>query len=99
MENNKKTLVDYLDSVEDRETFIAFIWALIRDREETVAKEKQSAESKRGYGAFGWQNDTIEAYFEAALACVEAHAKRDDILKEPSWRAFAEFLYVGKIYE
>lgn len=95
----EKPLVDYLDSVKDRETFIEFIWALIKDREQTVAKEKQAPETQRGYGAFGWQNDTIEAYFESALACVEANAEHDDILKEPSWRAFAEFLYVGKIYE
>lgn len=99
MTSPKKTLVDYLDGVQNRETFIEFVSALIRDRDETVAKEQQAPESQRGYGAFGWQNDTIEAYFVAALACVEAHADRDDILKEPSWQAFAVFLYVGKIYE
>jgi hypothetical protein len=99
MKNDEMTLIDYLDNVKDRETFIEFVWALIRDRKETVAKEKEAPESQRGYGAFGWQNDTIESYFEAALACVDANINKDDILKEASWAAFAEFLYVGKIYE
>lgn len=99
MENDENTLAHYLEKVSDRETFIEFVWALIRDREETIVRENQAPESHRGYGAFGWQNDTIESYLAAALACVEAHANRDDILKEPSWKAFAEFLYVGKIYE
>jgi len=95
----EKTLIDYLEAVNDRETFIEFVRALIRDREASVLREQQAPESRRGYGAFGWQNCLIESYFEAALACVEAHADRDDILKEPTWRSFAEFLYVGKIYE
>lgn len=95
----EKTLVDYLENVRDRETFIEFVRALIRDREASILREQQAPESQRGYGAFGWQNTSIESYFEAALACVEAHQDRDDILKEATWRSFAEFLYVGKIYE
>ncbi|MGG6267648.1 hypothetical protein ACQ4M3_11680 [Leptolyngbya sp. AN03gr2] len=95
----EKTLIDYLEAVEDRETFIEFVRALIRDREASVLREQQASEFQRGYGAFGWQNCSIESYFEAALACVEAHAERDDILKEATCRSFAEFLYIGKIYE
>jgi hypothetical protein len=94
-----KSLVDYLDEVHDRDTFIAFVWALIRDREETTERENQAPPEQRGYGAFGWQNDTIDSFLAAALACLDANETRDDYLREPSWQGFAHFLFGGMIYE
>ena len=94
-----KSLFEYLEGVHDRETFIAFVWALVRDREETTERENQAPEEQRGYGSFGWQNDTIDSYLAAALACLDANEARDDFLREPSWKGFAVFLYCGKIYE
>ena len=76
-------LLQALDNVNDRESFVVFVQVLIKDRESGT----------------GWENDTIENYFAAALACVEDNRARDDILQTASWRSFAEFLYVGKIYE
>jgi hypothetical protein len=93
------TLIEHLEAVHDRESFLSFVQALIWDREDSVAKENQAPEAQRGYGAFGWQNTTIEAYLEAALRYVQEHPEDRDISPEPSWKAFAEFLYVGSIYE
>ncbi len=99
MNQEPKAVEDYLESVGNRETFLLFVRALIWDRQEASAREEQAPASQRGYGAFGWQNDSIESYFEAALRCVEAQTPQNDFLREPSWKAFAEFLYCGKIYE
>jgi hypothetical protein len=98
-QNGTKSLNDYLEQVHDRDTFIEFVWALVRDREETTQHEQAAPVEQRGYGAFGWQNDTIDGFFGAALACLDANEAKDDYLREPSWRGFAEFLYGGKIYE
>lgn len=94
-----KSLEDYLDDVHDRATFLEFVWALIRDCEETTQRENQAPQEQRGYGAFGWQNDSIDAYLAASMACLKANETRDDFLRDPSWNGFANFLYCGKIYE
>ena len=92
--------VDALEKVTDYQTFLAFVRALAADWEDEVAKEKLNPSSPWGPGANGWENGTIGQYLDAALACAEGHAALKGTLdKEPSWRAFAEFLYCGKIYE
>jgi len=94
-----KTLIDYLNDVKDKETFIEFVNALIRDREEAVEREKQAPENHRGFGAFGWQNETIEDYLGMCLACADNNGDEPVLTKEPTWYSFADFLYGGKIYE
>jgi hypothetical protein len=93
-------VIEALDKVKDRESFVAFVWALIEEREQAEKLERE----KPGYfsygGALGWQNSTISSYLSAALSCVEdSESLGENISEEPSWRAFAEFLYSGKIYE
>jgi hypothetical protein len=44
-----------LDLVSDRETFLDFVRALIADRKEEIAKERQTAISPYGPGANGWE--------------------------------------------
>jgi hypothetical protein len=60
--------------------------------------EKSKDEGRFPYGGQpdGWENSTIEGYLEAALAW--AHTSKG-LATEPSWHAFANFLYCGKIYE
>lgn len=91
------TLIDYLENVHDKATFLDFVWALMRDREESVKAEKLHPSSPYGPDAGGWENIYIETFLEAALACVQAVPER--LPEEPSWKSFAEFFYCGKIYE
>jgi hypothetical protein len=77
-------LRDRLDQVADRESFLAFVRALETDR-------KTRSQT--------WENSTIEDFLEAARAWAEDSRELPTGLpRDPSWRAFATFLYCGKIY-
>jgi hypothetical protein len=82
-----------LKNVRDRDTFFDFVDALIEDR---VDKAKDEQRYPYGGQPDGWENSTIEDYLAAALAWARAS---QHLSTEPSWRAFAELLYCGKIYE
>jgi len=94
-------LTDLLDQVCDRDSFFAFVQALIEDRRDEVEKERVRPSSPWGPGANGWENGTIEAYLEAALvwAGSTGMGESQGLPAGPTWRAFAVFLYCGKIYE
>ena len=78
-------LYQALEQVNDRDSFLGFVRALIAD-----CKDSED-----------WQNATIENFLEAALAWAEDTHMRETqgFPAEPSWKAFAVFLYCGKIYE
>jgi hypothetical protein len=87
-------------AVHDRESFIAFVRALVADRRASVAAERESPSSPYSPDAGGWENVTIESFLFAALRWAESTAgPRDPWPAEPSWRSFARFLNAGKIYE
>jgi hypothetical protein len=93
-------LDDLLDQVHDRESFLEFVRALAYDRQDSVARERESPSSPYGPDAGGWENTTIEAYLDAAVSWAEDAAKSGRGLpEEPSWQAIARFLHCGKIYE
>ncbi len=93
-------LDEKLEQVVDRESFLEFVKALVKDREDQVRKEKVSPSSPYGPGANGWENGSIESYLDAALAWTKAWiGKEHEIPQEPSWKSFAKFLYAGKYYE
>jgi len=77
----------------------------VEDREAAVEAERHEPTDPRVLGLApdrgGWSNFTIEAYLEAALRWAEDtdmdHTQ--GLPAEPSWKAFAVFLYCGKIYE
>ncbi|MGV3616538.1 MAG: DUF7660 family protein [Fimbriimonas sp.] len=85
-----------LRKVKDRASFLAFVAALAEDYADEVAKERVKPNSPYGPGANGWENGTIDAYLEAAHACAVDSTM---LTEEPSWQAFAQFLYAGKYYE
>lgn len=97
------TLHEILERVHDRETFLDFVDALIADREAAVAAEQENptpfvgAVADRG----SWYNYSIESYLEACLAWATAGSERTSprLPEPPSWKAFAEFLYCGTVYE
>ena len=84
------SLAELLDQVNDRDSFFAFVQALIEDRR-----------SPRGPRAHGWENGTIEDYLDGALrwAIDSEMGQSQGVPQAPSWRMFAEFLQSGKFYE
>jgi len=100
MAEEKPRLHDLLERVDDRASFFASVEALIADREDEVEKEKLSP-SNSEVGTNGWVNDSIEGFLECALAWAESTdmGVTQGLQEEPSWKAFAAFLYCGKIYE
>ena len=88
-------------AVTDRKSFFDFVRALIEDRRAAAAVERIAPSSPYGPDAGGRENDTIEMFLEAALAWAESTnmGVRQGLPLEPSWQAFAAFLYCGKIYE
>lgn len=97
-------LVGLLEAVHDRASFLEFVSALARDRREEVETERATPSAPYGPGARGWQNSSIESFLEAAAAWAKDVYQLPDeraawFPEAPSWRAFARFLYLGKIYE
>ena len=84
---------------------MAFVRALVADREAAVEAEKRKPTDPRVLGlvpdAGGWYNFTIEAYLDAALRWAEDSdmGESQGLQAGPSWKAFAAFLFCGKIYE
>lgn len=97
---------DPLDAarVRTREEFLRFVRALIADRKVAVVAEAAgTSHASRDPEGDDWENTTIERFLEGALAWAEdtrmGETQGLTALGEPSWEAFAAFLYCGKIYE
>ena len=88
---------DYVGFVNDKETFLAFVEKLRRDRESSVKAEKEKPSDSYGPRALGWENLTIKDFLEAATRWAKDTA--DMFPEQPDWRAFAYFLLAGKEYE
>jgi hypothetical protein len=90
-----------LQDVTDAVTFLRFAQAL--ELERRVDKEREASVVSSPYSAtsLGWENVSIEDFLESAVAWAKdtGWASRD--LSEPAsmWRAFADFLHAGKVYE
>lgn len=87
--------------VTDRESFLTFVQALIKDREDSVAQEAVCASDPYSPEANDWENTTIERFLDGALSwATDSRMGRSQGLNgEPSWRTFAIFLIAGKTYE
>jgi hypothetical protein len=94
-------LMAKLEAVTDAESFLAFVHALIADRESAVQAERARPSSPYGPDAGGWENTRIESYLESAAAWAKDANFGVSRGLEPDnlWRRFAGFLYAGKIYE
>jgi hypothetical protein len=90
-----------LEAVTDANSFLAFVHALVADRESAVQREKAQPSSAWGRDAGGWENTRIETYLEAAAAWAEStdFGVSQGLDANNLWRRFAQFLSVGKIYE
>lgn len=92
-------LHELLENVKDRNSFVIFVKALIKDRQKSVEMDKQNPEKYKWVGALGWENGSIETYLDACLACFEGGKWHQEEPEEITWKDFAGFLYGGKIYE
>jgi hypothetical protein len=88
-------IFELLLEVKDRDSFLAFAKALLKERELAEKMEIEEPEKYRFSGPLGWENGSVSTFLSAALASVEDGS----YFEESSWRGFAEFLYCGKIYE
>lgn len=78
-------LHEQLAEVMDATTFLAFVHALAAD--------------KRANN--DWENTSVEAFLDAAIAWAEVNefGIRQGLSPSNPWAQFATFLYCGKIYE
>ncbi|HEY8503764.1 MAG TPA: hypothetical protein VIL46_04230 [Gemmataceae bacterium] len=87
---------DAFERVTDRESFLRFVEALLADRRADAA----GTPDPFGRGPRGWENHSVEEFLGAALAWAEDAGRSGRGLPEaPTWQAFAEFLFAGKVYE
>lgn len=86
-----------ISGVDSKESFLEFLEALKRDfeKDRELAKGAQSAPFI-GEGQLGWRNIDLVGFLDAMHAWASDTQMLGD---EPSWRAFAQILYGGKIYE
>lgn len=87
-----------MESVADKESFLEFLEALVKDREEAEKIESNDPQKWSWGGANGWQNSDISMFLESASCYFHEgpHCHSGDNL---SWKDLAQFLYFGKIYE
>lgn len=94
-------LYEQLERVTDQESFVAFVHALAQDRVSATRAEVQNPAPPYGVDAGGWENTSIEAFLDAAVAWAEDSnfGATQGLATATLWRKFAVFLYCGKIYE
>ncbi len=93
----KMELHEYLDKVNDQESFLEFAKALQADKEDEDRKEKENPSNPYGHGANGWENNSIDGFLESAVAWAEDSNFGNNIEKtDNEWKKFALFLYCGK---
>ena len=102
----EKSVKELEEMVYDEATFLEFVRALIRDRENAVKVEAKKPSYPYGPDSGGWQNTTIETYLEAAVAWAEDSQfgrqmafPEYEIGEANPWRRMASFLAAGRIYE
>ena len=88
-----------LDTVCDRESFIAFVQALANERKLAQEMERDNPSRYTVDGSLGWMNGDIPQFLGAALDYFDAGPLREPIPDQPTWRMFAEILWCGKIIE
>ncbi len=86
-----------LDSVQDLPSFVRFVDALRKDRED--ADRQEALRSAEPYSSWnGWENNSIATFLERAVACVQDNGPAF-LADENPWKAAARILYAGKYYE
>jgi hypothetical protein len=87
-------LDDLLEKVNSKETFLAFLEALMFDKLDEDKKELQNPTDDFSDGHNTWVNGSIAQYLESIHAFGETN---DDI--QLNWQSIALLFYAGKFYE
>jgi hypothetical protein len=101
MSQNQDELSKALDAVRDEESFLQFLLALRDDREASIEQEKVTPSSPYTPGARGWENTTIERFFDTAVRWARDSVNGNSFYKSPEnpWRRCADILFAAKGYE
>jgi hypothetical protein len=101
--SNMDELIKVLEMVCDEETFLQFLLIMRDDREASIDNEKASPSSPFGPDARGWENVTVERFFDAAVRWARTSKNGlplADYAPPPNpWRRCADILYAAKGYE
>ncbi|AFY44435.1 hypothetical protein [Nostoc sp. PCC 7107] len=81
---------DLLEQVTDKQTFIKFVQALVKERERAQEIENKHPNAHIVDGALGWKNGDIPSFLSAALECFTAQPGTYEE-QNPSWKMFASF--------
>ncbi len=94
-------LYELADSVETEQDFLNFVQALMEDKDDEEKKEKVKTNSPWAAGANGWENGSIVAFLDAALAWGQASINGLEFYNKPenTWKRAAHILHAGKFYE
>ena len=98
------SLHDLLEQVNSKETFLRFAHALAADFHDEQEKEASHPTPYLGFvpGANGWYNHSIDVFLNSMCywaAATSAMTDKPMVPEQPTWRAFAEMLSMGKEYE
>jgi hypothetical protein len=90
-----------LEAVSDEASFLQFARRLEKDRRDSIREEALHPSSPYGPDARGWENISIEAFLESAIAWAEdsEFGRTQGLASASPWRLMANFLYAGKFYE
>jgi hypothetical protein len=103
MSQDEDELFNVLEAVQDEESFLQFLLALRDDREASIAQEKLTPSAPYGPEARGWENPTVERFFDAAVTWARASKKElplaNYVPSSNPWKRCADILFAGKIYE
>lgn len=89
------------DDVNDERSFIEFLVALGKDREQSNPAEQATSDSPSGSQGSGWENSTIESFLDAAVAWAAATESGTEYYSRPDnpWTRMAQILHSGKFHE
>ena len=101
MSRDDDFLADALESVHDEETFLQFLLALRDDREASIAEEQASPSPPYAPDARGWENTTIERFFDTAVRWARDSVNGNPFYTRPDnpWRRVGDILFAAKGYE
>jgi hypothetical protein len=95
---------DLVTAVHDEESFLSFLQALLEDWESEQESERLNPSPPYSPGANGWENGTIGAFLDAAIAWARDSRNSQGAPLQPPlaqnpWLRCAQILYAGKFYE
>ena len=92
------TIIELLDQVHDRESFLAFAYAFAEERRRVEGIEAASPEVYQRGGAEGWNNNCISLFIEGGLSHFEP-GPDETVIENPTWKDLAKFLWCGRFME